>query len=405
MDGEVASGMELYRSSNLCVRKYPGTDETVWAVTFDDYGSARGLDRDGFGHGFFESRGISHITVLATGPHWYNYLDMREALVEVSAATVGAHRIMTYGSSMGGYAALRFATHVGATTALALSPQYSIDPARVPFDMRWLADGRQIDWQDWIEAPIRLPFRPLIISSGGGEDARHVRMIAEETAIDHVMLNHTAHPVTTFLSSVSLLEEAVLGTLDGTLDLSDFRRRAEKARRTDPIYLGELGRLQPDYRNRTGLTLAYRALGAAPDNPLVHNNLALRLRASGRLTDALEHHRQAAALSGGAPAYEIERCATLQAVGNKELACAIASRLALQEPTDAHLLAWAAQLHWKCGNLEAALGYAEGARHAAPKSEYFAQLWKDYRRRSMPWRHRFLTIVERICKAPKNTLE
>ena len=55
--------------------------------------------------------------------------------------------ILTYGSSMGGYAALRFANLLGATHALAFSPQFTIDPRHVPLDPRWQRHYRP-EWHD-----------------------------------------------------------------------------------------------------------------------------------------------------------------------------------------------------------------------------------------------------------------
>ena len=81
------------------------------------------------------------------------------------AAVPEGARVMTYGSSMGGYAALRFARALRADAILALSPQYSIDPAVVPWEDRWRQDGARIAWLPALAGPLDPNVRPLITST------------------------------------------------------------------------------------------------------------------------------------------------------------------------------------------------------------------------------------------------
>jgi S-formylglutathione hydrolase FrmB len=68
---------------------------------------------------------------------WFQYRDFDLVTKAVRALTRSAEHVLSYGSSMGGYGAIRFADAVGATQVLAFSPQYSIDRRVMPQEIRW----------------------------------------------------------------------------------------------------------------------------------------------------------------------------------------------------------------------------------------------------------------------------
>lgn len=76
--------------------------------------------------------GVSTLGLIARKRHWYPEEDTR-ALLDAIARTglFRNRRIITYGTSMGGYGAVKYASQIGAEVALALVPQWSIDPAEV----------------------------------------------------------------------------------------------------------------------------------------------------------------------------------------------------------------------------------------------------------------------------------
>ena len=114
---------EIYRSNNILVRSAVINDRDPVVVTFEHYDIGKGFDRFGFGEQFLLSQGISAVHVLGSGNDWYQYDDIFDALGAVRAVTADARRTITYGSSMGGYAAVRLADASGADAVLALSPQ------------------------------------------------------------------------------------------------------------------------------------------------------------------------------------------------------------------------------------------------------------------------------------------
>ncbi|NUO77847.1 MAG: hypothetical protein HOQ32_17775 [Lysobacter sp.] len=127
-----------------------------------------------------ESRGWPALHVVPASNDWYQSDGALEAVRRAAEIARGYARVVTYGSSMGGYAALNFAPMLGASLAFAVVPQYSIDRAKVPFETRWAAEAGRIrfahDRVDGIGRDLRavLLYDPFVKA-----DARHVDLIAE----------------------------------------------------------------------------------------------------------------------------------------------------------------------------------------------------------------------------------
>jgi lysophospholipase L1-like esterase/tetratricopeptide (TPR) repeat protein len=232
---------EIYRSADLLVKARTGYESPLCVVTFDAFTDRRTLDRAGFGENFFDSRGVNAVHVLSRDNDWYLFPDIELALDAVAKATASFDRVSAYGSSMGAYAALRFGGLAGARTAIALSPQFSIDPRLVPFENRWDPDARRLDYR--IER--RLAAKGFVPSADifydpGDRDARHVELYRDCLEVRDVRLPDCGHPVTGFLFEVGLLERAVLEAAQGTLDRAAFEREALVMRDRSPQYYATL---------------------------------------------------------------------------------------------------------------------------------------------------------------------
>ncbi|MFN3815336.1 tetratricopeptide repeat protein [Brevundimonas sp.] len=76
--------------------------------------------------------GVSTLGLIARTRHWYPEDDTRSLLDGIAGTGLFRNRrIITYGTSMGGYGAVKYASQIGAEVALAIVPQWSIDPAEV----------------------------------------------------------------------------------------------------------------------------------------------------------------------------------------------------------------------------------------------------------------------------------
>ena len=232
--------VELYRSADLLVRAQTGHQSPFCVVTFNSYTDRRTLDREGFGEGFFASRGVNAIHVLSRDNDWYLLPDIERAL-DAAAKAASFDRVSAYGSSMGAYAAIRLGRLAGATTAIALSPQFSIDPRLVPFEDRWDPDARRLDY----EIERRLGRKGFVSSADvfydpTNRDARHVELFRDCLDVRDVRLPDCGHPVTGFLAEVGLLQRAVMEAAEGTLDRAAFEREALEMRERAPQYYATL---------------------------------------------------------------------------------------------------------------------------------------------------------------------
>lgn len=386
---------ELYRSDNLCVRATPGADVSRWFITFDHVGHDTSLDREGFGKSYFESRGISVVSVVGRGNHWYQYPDMPQALDAIRQALVCARVRIAYGSSMGGYAAIRFADRIGATGCLAISPQYSIDPRKVPFERRWLREARSIQWHAELEAPIRSRIAPVVVFDPRSDDARHVALIAVDTRLVPISIPYGGHPVTTYLLAANLLTGLVDVVHDGTLDAVVFQSVARQRRKSTPQWIGELARRQPVHRSALAERLAREALRQSPDAPLLLHILAQILTTRRAHAEALEMHVRAYILGGRPVDYGLPYSWALYLAGFDGAALDIALKLRDLYPESTLVSEWVAELHFRAGSLAGAIEQAAGALGnmsvgTDPKSAHYLQLLKKQRETRGP------AIVRRV---------
>ena len=363
----------LHRSDNLLVRTVPAGDGSVWAVTFDHYRNEGGLEREGFGEEFLQHHGISAVHFLCRGNDWYQYDDLTAACSAVRRHLRGARRIATYGSSMGAYAALRMADALGATAVLALTPQYSIDPAKVPWERRWLQDGADISWREEIDGPIRCAVIPYVVFDPVSDDLHHIERIEQDIAIQRIAIPFGRHPITTYLSDTGLLVPLALSVLNGEGDPVSLMRAGRARRKTSSFYLAELARAQPDSRLRTAAALAKRSVGIA-ESPLALLSLAQINSKSGLHGEAYAVFDRIMELTGREASYIYPYAEARYAGGDLPGALALAAEIIGLLPGRAHLFNWQAGFLLEAGDRDAAIASLETAVELDPRPEYIERL-------------------------------
>ena len=264
----------------------------VLVVTFSNYVEGT-TARTAFGEHFLSGHGIDAVHVVAKDNHWFDVPEM-DALIVAIRERAGDKRMIVYGSSMGGYAAIRFAARLGAERAVAISPQYALDRRRVPFEHRWRGDARRL----------RLaPTRPdaaappaIIFFDPRNPDAGHVAAWSHDRRVEAVALPYAGHPAGTYLAQVGLLGESLLGIVAGTFDAATAAKEARARRRCSGQYLAQLAAAQPGHRRRAALALAARAAEVTPSADYHGLHGSLRYRA-GHDAAAETAHRAALALA------------------------------------------------------------------------------------------------------------
>jgi tetratricopeptide (TPR) repeat protein len=377
----------LYRSPALEVKRVAAGDGRRQVVTFDSYHEPHGLGRPGFGEAFFQSEGVTAIHVMTHGNDWFQYPEIPEILSLIQEACAGAERLLSYGSSMGGYAALRFAGAIGAHAALALSPQFSLDPRKAPFETRWAADRRRISFLAHIDGTITaVPRMILAYDSALEADRRHAELWAAATQIDLLPLPYAGHPVGAFLNDTRLLRPLVLTALDDSFEPGRFRRAAHQRRNRSAHWLANLAERQPAVRAATGIGLARRAVALAPDHANLLDILARRLAAAGEHAEAIAVHHRAIAIEPIVD-YLWGLSKTLHGAGDVAGALSVAERLQGLAPLTAGYHAWAARLRLTQGDLPGALADLRAALRQDPGNRgYRLQV------RQLSWRLRLARV-------------
>lgn len=252
----------------------------------------RRLDGPGFGGDLLTRAGWHVLAFKSTADDWFQSID-EAALAAVDAALAPLALTLTlrasYGSSMGGHAAIVFARRLGCTRVLALSPQFCIDD---PADRRWAARAASIRWR-WRITPDSLPAgaQCIVVHDNRSVDAWHVRQLQTTLGIDRVVplpVRHAGHPVSHALTEAGLIRQLALDVLTtGTVPHIDLRPQRWRS----AAYLGGLAERLASHR-RTAVALRMLALGLQRAPAHIHGPL---LRQRSALLSAAGRHDEAAA--------------------------------------------------------------------------------------------------------------
>jgi hypothetical protein len=329
--GGIVAARELFRSDDLLVRQIAGFGRRLCYVTFDSYTDNRTLERAGFGQDYLRGRGIDAIHVLSRENRWYQHPELDEAIAAVAAATRGYDRVIAYGSSMGGFAALRYGAACGATTGLALSPQYTVDPAIVPFDRRWAEDVARIAFRNDDSLP-PLGEQYVVYDPCDPHDRRHFQLLAERSVTRGLPARHGGHPVGSYLVETDMLRPLVAGVETGTLDSAAFARELRERRRRSGHYFYILAHRTPPHRPRQKVALARLAVETQGDNALYQSELGAALDAGGAFDEAYAVHQRAIAMPHANMFQTHYLMLHHEARGELDQALAIAERLIVENP-------------------------------------------------------------------------
>lgn len=318
----------LFDSPGLRVLDFtlPG-DDSVLVVTFPARTERQFLHRKGFGQDFFRRQRISAVHITAAWNHWFQVPETEAALAAVRRVAMRFRRVTTYGSSMGGYAAAACSGAIGAHAVLSLSPQASIDPAKVPWEPRWARDARCIaagpgfvrDDMARLLAPtaaLHVAYDPRT------RDRLHAeRLFAASRDPRPLALPFAGHPAGHALLAAGEIKPWVLGVVRGE-DVSGVRARFRGARAGLPSWWHGLARAAGPRRRALALAAAREARRLAPENAGVAYSAARSLEIGGAMAEALEAFAVACAAKPTAWKYRQERAALLLRSGRAEDALA-----------------------------------------------------------------------------------
>ena len=217
---------------------YPGRDVTVVAVglpasgpTFVTFSameadSADRVDMTGFGEKFFAQAEIPCLHVISHRNHWWQTDEMNAALAAGLPAIAASSRRVGYGSSMCGYAALRFSDALQLDMVLAFAPQFSVSPKIVPWEKHWPKERAQLQFQT--ERPMRAECEYCVFHDPNSADKRHVDLIASVVRLRQIVLHGPGHFVLKALSDAQILRGLLIGIHQGALGPDDISGYVEQ---------------------------------------------------------------------------------------------------------------------------------------------------------------------------------
>ena len=321
---------ELFRSDDVLVRKVGDHGRSCCVVTFDSFTDFRTLDRPGFGEQFLNASGIDAIHVIPRDNDWYQYPEMEQAMACVQATARRYARVVTYGSSMGGYAAIRLAGLAGAQAVLALSPQFSIDPAIVPWEGRWLACSQRFAsvWEHTL--PFPSVGEAYVVYDAENIDHKHMALLEQRLRFTAIPIPHAGHPVTGYLAEVGLLQQSILALCHRSFEANAFEREARARRRQSAQYLVTLAEGNSPKRRTRRIALMRQAVAIAPTNAAIACRLGLELGMAGQFEESLRMHRRSLDLAPNHPNMLVNCSLSLEHSGDLDAALAVMEDLSIR---------------------------------------------------------------------------
>jgi hypothetical protein len=235
--------MILFECDDFEVIFQPGRTDML-LVTFSSLGmfSPTGSWANGhvfWGRALVEKWGCSGIGFVARHRNWFCSDHMPAACQVVKERAAAYGTVISYGSSMGGYAALRWAREVGAGTAVAFAPQFSIDPAVVGHgDHRYAGYFKPELKGMGIGAADVAPQNFVLVDRTDRQDMLHVGMIRDRVpGLQVVPLDFCGHEcIRVFAGNEPgqrLLQGCASGRTEAVLALAAVYRRQAPIRRVE----------------------------------------------------------------------------------------------------------------------------------------------------------------------------
>lgn len=220
----------IYQNDNYKIQAKIFDGSSSCFITFGSYTDDFCLDREGYGESFFIKNKISAIHIINRDNVWYNYDDFYLALDLIKKYLINGQSIFTYGSSMGGYGAIKFAEYLGARIAIAISPQYHISPKIIKFDDRWksVVKKNKLLWKTDYHTSESI--QPIVFYDPVDLDALHFSMIKKYYPRSiGISIHHAGHPAGAYLEETntlkSILKDIIQDKFDGVNTKKVLRQR------------------------------------------------------------------------------------------------------------------------------------------------------------------------------------
>jgi pimeloyl-ACP methyl ester carboxylesterase len=207
-------------------------------------------------------RGASHIHIAAATDNWYQTPEFAPLISTLADIRSGYDQAILYGGSMGGYGALIFSGGLSATRVIAIAPQFSPDPEKPPFEVRWLSQAQKIKFgnDDMVRMASADADKYIVFDRSHKPDRVHVDLIAQLANVHIINIPFSSHYALTYLNESGVLRESFTALFfedEPEIKLRTLRRRGRKQ---SAMYLRELARR---LANRGSTRAAFAAASTA----------------------------------------------------------------------------------------------------------------------------------------------
>lgn len=202
------------------------------------------------------------IGVMPKQKSWFPAESMQALMLELAPILQQFQRIVGYGGSMGGYAAIKYSKLLGLSRVIAMVPQYSIDPEEVE-DRRY-SDFYDID----LHTDMRIQAQDLatdceyivIYDPYFDHDREHylkIQAVIPASALHTLHLPYTGHDVIAVLASSALLHDFIEREFEPTYFYKQMR---EVKKNSKFYYRSVIARLLGGHNEALGKILKGRDL-------------------------------------------------------------------------------------------------------------------------------------------------
>jgi len=216
-----------------------GADDRHWLVVFPHMTGAdiNGFEIPAFGQAAFEKRGVQTIFIRSRMSNWFQDDEVFEMGAVLRQALPVDARVTTYGASMGGHGALLLADLLRAERAVAIAPQFTLDPETAPFERRWQVSRDRIGrFRHDLRDHMTRTATKFILYDSLDMDRYHIDLMQPDDRFQLIRFPGASHQILRFLQETGCLGDLLATLTDPDVGFDDLHAKARAARARSPIY-------------------------------------------------------------------------------------------------------------------------------------------------------------------------
>lgn len=221
--------MQIFKGSDIQVSLQEQEASDILFVTFNSWHRhmhpTQSRKVQPFGKGVLYSIGFNQISVETNKNNWFQTEEIFKAIERINTfAQQRCKKVITYGSSMGGFASINFASHLNADFFVTISPQYSINPLKMhKDDTRWNFEFKHLDYRyDFIDEGLSKDVPGVVFYDHKSLDTHHADSIQKKTRAVLIAVPHSGHPSGNFINRMFGLKRMLREVASGTFTPETF---------------------------------------------------------------------------------------------------------------------------------------------------------------------------------------